>query len=172
EAGRMAVTIRFSDGIEVQVLPAFRSGDVFHIPNPENTRWVTTCPTRVSSQLTEVNQRLSGKVVPVIKLAKAICYANDIDVKSYHLENMALQAFSSYTGQQTLSPMLKHLFNQAKSLVLQPMSDPCGQSADITSGLSSNDRARLARKFRDVENDIGMAMSTTSLVPWNDLFEG
>lgn len=172
QRGKMAATIRFSDGIEIQVLPAYRDGDGFYIPNPADSRWVRTCPTRVANQLTGLNQQLSGKVVPVIKLAKAICYAKGIEIKSYHLENIALQAFSVYTGQKTQSQMLKHLFNQAKTLVLLPMSDPCGQSADITSNLTSNERTKLAKGFSKLENSIETAMTSSSLEPWNDLFQG
>lgn len=132
ETGQMAVTIKFSDGIEVQVLPAYRQGDGFHIPNAENSGWVKTCPSIVANRLTDLNKRLSGQVVPVIKLAKAICNAQGVAVKSYHLENMALQAFEAYSGQTDLPQMLEHLFSQAKSLCHRPMSDPCGQSSDIT----------------------------------------
>ncbi|MCB9452378.1 MAG: nucleotidyltransferase [Anaerolineaceae bacterium] len=172
ETGAMAVTIHFTDGIEIQVLPAYRQGnEVFSIPNPTTSGWVRTCPANVATQLTNLNQRLSNNVVPVIKLAKAICYSQGIEVKSYHLENMALQAFSNYTGLQTHSQMLRHLFNQAKTLCLHVMSDPCGQSADVSGNLSSRERSKMARDFNSVETAIGDAMSTRSLDPWQRLFE-
>jgi hypothetical protein len=169
EVGQMAVTIKFSDGIEMQVVPAFRSGSDFLVPDRHSNGWVRTCPTKVSDQITETNKATSGKLVPTIKLAKALCNKEGIDVKSYHLENMALQAFNGYAGKHTLPHMLEHFFNRAKALATQSISDPCGQSADITSHLNDQQRKDLARKFRSVEAKISHAIQSGSATDWEDL---
>jgi len=169
--GKMAVTVRFSDEVEVQVLPAFRHQDGYRISDPEGKGWITTYPNRFARQLTQANQRLSGNVIPTIKLAKAICKAQHVDVKSYHLENLALRAFEHYTGPKTLPSMLRHLFEQAKSLCLKPTRDLTGQSDYVDDRLSITSRQTLARGFRRIEQDLASAMSSTSLEPWEELFK-
>jgi hypothetical protein len=169
--GRMAVTINFSDGIEIQVLPAYRDKDSFYIPNPSKGDWVQTCPAQVSELLTTANQRLSNQLVPLIKLVKSICYSRDVPVKSYHIENMALKIFDGYDGPKTLVRMLKQFFNQAKGLCASPMRDPCGQSADVSGDLSQTDRTRMASEFNRIEERIDRGMSSQSIDAWKELFK-
>lgn len=170
-AGKMAVTIKLSDGTEVQILPAFKYRDGYRISDPKGSGWITTFPKRFAKQLTEVNQRLSGNVVPVVKLAKEICDARHIDVKSYHLENMALQAFKQYTGPATLPRMLHHLFQQAQSHCLSPIEDVTGQSKYVDEGISLISRQTLAKSFRAVEREIESAINSKSLEPWKKLWQ-
>ena len=171
-AGLVAVTATdVSDGVEVQVLPAFRYGDGYRVPDPQGTGWIQTFPKRFAHQLTRVNQRLSGNVVPVIKLAKEMCAAKGVDVKSYHLENMALRAFQHYTGPTTLPAMLRHYFQQARNLCQQPIRDLSGQSTYVDEGLAIISRQALAQRFGAVERDVESAMASTSLDPWQGLFE-
>lgn len=170
DPGKMAVTVTFSDGIEVQVLPAYRHGDGYKIPDPSSSGWVTTYPTRFARQLTDVNQRLSGQVVPTIKLAKKICASQAVDVNSYHLENIAVASFNHYTGERTLSRMLQHLFNQAKKLCLTPIPDPCGQSQDVAGNISAGERQQIAKGMNRIEGKISRALASASTSAWDDLF--
>lgn len=170
ELGRMAVTLKFSDGIEVQVLPAFRYRDGYRIPDPRSQGWIKTFPKRFARQMTEVNSKNSKLVVPTVKLARDICRAKNINVESYHLENMAVNAFNQYTGKKTLPRMLEHLFGKSKSMCLSPIRDPSGQSKYVDEGLSSSARHQLARDFRSVEREIQSAMRSRSLTSWGDLF--
>ena len=70
KVGDMAVTITYSDGQEIQLLPAIRSGEGYKIPKHRGNEWSNVIrPDRFASKLTEVNQRNNGNVVPVIKIA-------------------------------------------------------------------------------------------------------
>lgn len=169
--GKMAVTIRFSDGTEVQVLPAYRVGDGYLIADPNSKGWIPTHPTRFARQLTRVNKQNANNVVPMIKLAKYLCAAQGIEAKSYHLENMAVRAFERYTASRTLPHMLKHFFNQAKAYVLQKMPDPGGQSSDVSNYLTPDGRVQLAKQFQRVERQLDRAMRSSSIEPWQTLFE-
>lgn len=168
--GKMSVIVRFSDGVEMQILPAFRYQDGHQIPDPNGKGWIKTFPNRFAQELTSVNQKQSGQVIPIIKLTKSICSANNIDVKSYHLENMALKAFEYYPGDKTLPRMLKHFVNKAKSLCLQPIPDRSGQSKYVDEYLSNTKRERMARDFAKVETKIDEAMKSKSLEKWQRLF--
>ena len=170
-SGVMAVTVEFSDGLQVQVLPAFRYRDGYRIPDPNGKGWISTYPKQFSRELTSINQKQSGQVVPTIKLIKSICDANDVKVSSYHVSNMAVNVFKHYAGPMTRQKMLQHFFNQAKSLCLRPTVDPSRQTQYIDGDLSSSERKRMARNFAQIENKIKKATESPSLDTWKDIFK-
>ena len=151
-SGVMAVSVEFSDGL-VQVLPAFRYRDGYRIPDPNGESWILTYPKRFARELTSVNQGQSRKVVPTIKLIKSICDANNIEVSSYHVSNLALNAFKRYTGTKTYPKMLQHFFNQAKTSCWKPTPDPSGQTKYIDGDLSKSDRKPYGKGFRSGGNE-------------------
>ncbi|MBK8024158.1 MAG: hypothetical protein IPK19_22675 [Chloroflexi bacterium] len=170
ETGRMAVTVHFSDGIEIQVLPAFRVGsDRFKIPDPNSTGWVETCPTAFAKKLTDANRQHNNLVVPIIKVAKHLCDKHNVPVSSYHLENTIVESLSHYSGRVNQHEMLQHVVNQAKSQVLNRIPDPCGQSSDVAGDISAGERATLASRFRILEQKIVSANSSSSSDEWETL---
>lgn len=170
-SGVMAVTVEFSDGLQVQVLPAFRYRDGYRIPDPNGKGWISTYPNRFSRELTSINQKQSRQVVPTIKLIKSICDANNVKVSSYHVSNMAVNVFKHYAGPMTQQKMLQHFFNKAKSLCLRPTVDPSGQTQYIDGDLSSSERKRMAGNFAHIENKIRKATESPSLDKWKDIFK-
>ena len=170
-SGMMAVTVAFSDGLNVQILPAFRHRDGFRIPDPDGNGWILTYPKRFARELTSNNEKLSNQLVPAIKLIKSICDTNDIGVSSYHLSNLALNAFKYYPGSKTLPKMLPHFFNQAKALCLQRTPDPSEQNKYVDADLSKSDRTQLARDFARVEKKIEGAIESHSLDELEKLFK-
>ncbi len=170
-SGVMAVTVEFSDGLQVQVLPAFRYRDGYRIPDPNGKGWISTYPKRFSRELTSINQKQSRQVVPTIKLIKSICDANDVKVSSYHVSNMAVNVFKHYAGPMTQQKMLQHFFNKAKSLCLRPTIDPSRQTQYIDGDLSSSERKRMAGNFAEIENKIKQATESSSLDTWKDIFK-
>lgn len=170
-SGVMAVTVEFSDGLKVQVLPAFRYQEGYRIPDPNGKGWIRTYPKRFARELTSVNKEQSGQVVPTIKLIKSICDANNIEVSSYHVSNLALKTFKGYTGPKTCQKMLQHFFNKAKTLCTKPISDPSGQTKYVDGDLSKDDRTRMAKAFSQMEEKVNEAMKSTSLDKWEDIFK-
>lgn len=103
-AGDMAVTVKFADGIEIQVLPAIRrrSGGV-RIADPERGRWSDVVnPDRFAQKLTKINRANRRRAIPVIKLAKALAaqvIQNEQEkISGYHMESLGIEAFSNYQG--------------------------------------------------------------------------
>ena len=170
-SGVMAVTVEFSDGLKVQILPAFRYREGYQIPDPEGKGWISTYPKHFAQELTSVNQKQSRQVVPSIKLIKSICDANNIELSSYHVSNLALKTFKGYTGPKTCQKMLQHFFNQAKTLCLQRTPDPSGQTKYVDGDLSKTDRIRIAKAFAQMEAKVNEAMKSTSLNKWKDIFK-
>ena len=67
--GDMAVTIKYSDGIAIQILPAIRTKSGVRIADPGTKQWSNVVhPERFAQKLTQVNQANGGRVIPTVKL--------------------------------------------------------------------------------------------------------
>ena len=155
-AGNLAVTVEYADGTEIQVLPAIRrSGGGVRIANPGNNGWSNVAQiNEFARRLTEVNQAKGSRVVPTIKLAKAIadCYIRQPSRKitGYHMEALAIQAFTNYGGELDPKSMLVHLFGYSIGAVMTPITDPTGQSRYVDEPLgppNSHPRQRASTYF-------------------------
>ena len=107
-AGNLAVTVSYSDRIEIQILPAIRTNtDGVRIAEPGSTKWSNVAqPDDFARKLAEVNTERDGRVVPTIKLAKAMadCFITrpSRKISGYHMESLAIEAFRDYQGPSTL----------------------------------------------------------------------
>ena len=88
------------------------------------------------------------KVIPVIKLAKAIIsnLPEKLQISGYHAEALAVKAFNKYSGDYQLGAMLRHYFTQASRYVKRPISDETGQSYHLDDDLGANNS--LERRMR------------------------
>jgi hypothetical protein len=130
--GNLAVSLR-KEGMEIQVLPAVREEGKTHIPSARGDRWSNINPEGFFRKLTETNQKLGGKVVPVIKLAKIINSQQPeaLQLTGYHVESLAIESFKTYSGQLNPKAMLEHFFDTSRALVLAPIRDKTGQSVHV-----------------------------------------
>ena len=148
-AGNLAVTVNYADGMEIQVLPAIRtnSGGI-RIAELGSTTWSNVVqPENFARKLTEVNQARNGRVVPVIKLAKAMadCFITrqDWKISGFHMESLAIDAFRNYQGPQDPKSMLNHLLTHSLTAVMRPITNSTGQSRYVDEYLGAADsRAR------------------------------
>ena len=133
-AGNLAVTVRYAKGTEIQLLPAIRTRtDGIRIAEPGSTQWSNVArPDDFAEKLAEVNTARNGRVVPIIKLAKAMldCFITHEDrkIKGYHMESLAIDAFKDYQGPLDPKNMLIHLLGHAMDAVKSPITDSTGQS--------------------------------------------
>ena len=133
-AGNLAVTVKYRDGMEIQLLPAIKQEGQLKIPSSrDNTQWSAINPEKFHAGLTKYNNLCDKKLVPTIKLAKAIIglLPDAHQLSGYHVESLAIDAFKNYTGTKTPSVMLPHFFKHAKERVLGPMTDSTGQSIHV-----------------------------------------
>ena len=136
-AGNLAVTVNYSDGTEIQILPAIRtnSGGV-RIADPGSTQWSNVArPDDFAEKLAKVNAARNGRVVPIIKLAKAMadCFITRPGRKmsGYHMESLAIDAFKDYQGPLDPKTMLVHLLGHSIESVKNPIVDSTGQSRHV-----------------------------------------
>jgi hypothetical protein len=172
--GNLAVTIRFNDS-EIQLLPAVSCDDHVKIANRTGTDWSKIRPRRFTDALTRVNQEQGRKVIPVIKLAKAIIdtLPEKQKISGYHAESLAIEAFKAYQGSRELKPMLKSYFEQASSLVRQPIRDKTGQSVHVDDYLgptNSLERRIVSDAFSRISRRMRNADNAASIDEWGKLF--
>jgi hypothetical protein len=173
--GRMAVTVRYRDGDEIQLVPAIeRLQNRIAVADASGRSWSDSVdPRAFTRQLTETNQRQGGMVVPIIKLAKAI-FDNRLGGNTpsgYHVEALAVAAFHNYDGPRTHKAMLSHFLTSAANGVLRPSADPTGQSTNVDAGLGAAGSEARRALSRQVENIARIAERATSLSQWRELLE-
>ncbi len=135
-SGNLAVTIDYSDGTEIQILPAIRTRSGVRIAEPGSTSWSNIVqPDKFAVKLAEVNTARYGRVVPTIKFAKAIadCFVRrpSRKITGYHMEALAIEAFGNYRGPLDPKALLVHLFGNSIEAVMTPIADSTGQSTCV-----------------------------------------
>ena len=176
-AGDLAVTVEYSDGMQIQLLPALKTATGIKIPALKTKDWSEIVrPKRFSETLTKRNIECGNKLIPTIKLAKVI---NDKlpeqqQLTGYHIESMAIEAFSGYAGTNTTSSMLPHFFEKAATLVLSPLKDKTGQSRrvdDYLGSANSPERHRVGHLLNRICRRMRNATASGSLEQWEALFD-
>lgn len=173
--GKLAVTVRYKDGTEIQLLPAVRKGDGYKIPSQKTGEWSNIIrPDKFASRLTEVNQSCNSKVIPVIKLVKRINsqLPEDQQLSGYHIESLAIEAFKSYpdSKEKTTKEMLKYFFEKAKNDVRSPIKDKTGQSIHVDDYLGAEDsraRMRISYTLDRVHRKMKNADELESIEEWD-----
>lgn len=148
--GKLAVTVTFSDGEEIQLLPAIKRNEGYKIPGQEGKNWSKVIrPDKFASKLTDVNQKCGGKVIPVIKLVKGIMsqIPEDQQLSGYHIESAAIEIFKSYPESEPrkTKTMLSYFFEHAKDVVKKPIKDKTNQSIHVDDDLGSENSPQRMR---------------------------
>ena len=174
QEGNLAVTVTVN-GKTIQLLPALRSRGGVRIASSDGTRWSRVNPQAFAKALTETNLALGGKVVPCIKLIKAIVSTlpEKRQITGYHAESMAIKVFRGYTGPRTTKGMLRHFFDRAAQVIKEPIRDASGQSVHVDEyldGANSLKRRIVADAFDGIGRRIRNADGAISTDRWRELF--
>ena len=173
DKGTLAVTIRYADGAEVQLLPAVREGRGVKIPDASGEGWKRTDPHAFQRELSRQNQRLNSALIPTIKLVKSLI--SDLPkqqrLSGYHLESLALDAVKGYRGPSTPKALLDRVLTHSESRVRTPIRDVTGQSrnADEYLGVrNSAQRKLVSQALGGIRRRLNAA---TSVAQWQAMFE-
>ena len=175
--GALAVTVKFSDGEKIQLLPAVRKYSGYRIADPSGTMWSNVIrPDMFAKKLTHVNQNCGGKVVPTIKLAKDIVsqLPEDQRLKGYHIESIAIEVFKSYQGPYTNKVALRYFFENAKDVVRKKIIDKTNQSVHVDDYLGpdhSIKRMRISYALDRIGRRMKNADEVGSVDEWNSIVE-
>lgn len=172
--GALAVTLTYK-GKTIQLLPALRDGERFKIASYDGKSWSRIDPVGFAEALTRTNKAMDGKLVPCIKLAKAIIATlpEQRQLKSYHTESLAIQVFKKYGGPKTPKAMIRHFFENAPDRVMQPIKDSSGQSVYVDEYLgqaNSLERRIVADALGRIARKIRNADGARSYEGWKELF--
>lgn len=173
--GKLAVTVGYADKTEIQILPAIRTASGFRIADPGSTGWSNVVhPERFVDTLTRVNNAKGGRVVPVIKFAKALadCFITQEDrrLKGYHMESLAVAAFNGYNGKLDSRSMLSHFLAYSTRAVLSPIPDPTEQTPYVDEYLGpANSKLRKGVSNQLVQI-LGKVNSCETKAEFNALF--
>jgi hypothetical protein len=174
--GKMAVSITYPDNMVIQLLPALRTKAGLKVPSVRRLGWSDIDPDGFRQALTNVNDQCGGKLVPTIKLAKAVIanMPKKYRLTGYHVESLAIAVFKGYEGKKTTETMLPLFFERARSLVLAPIRDSTGQSVHVDEYLGQENSAqrqnvshllwRLAKRMRN-------ASAGKSKAQWEAVFD-
>ena len=173
--GRMAVSITYPDSMVIQLLPALRTETGVKVPSAQHEGWSDIDPDGFRQALTYHNEACGGKLVPTIKLAKAVIgnMPEQYRLTGYHVESLAIAAFKGYEGKKTTETMLPLLFERAKGLVLAPIRDSTGQSVHVDEYLgpeSSPLRQNVSHLLGGIAKRMRNASSGKSRAQWEAVF--
>jgi predicted nucleotidyltransferase len=174
EIGKIAITIHFADGNIIQLLPAVKSGDEFKISNSNGDKWSKINPRNFTNKLTETNKKNSNKIIPTIKIVKAInsYLPKSKQLTGYHIESLVIEAFKAYSGEKNIKKMLQHFFESAKNLVKSPIKDKSGQSVYVDEYLgrkNSIDRRQISIVLDRISKRMKNANSSASVEQWMEI---
>jgi len=174
EIGKIAITIRFADGKIIQLLPAVKSADGFKISSANGDKWSKIKPRNFTNKLTETNKKNNDKMIPTIKVVKAInsYFPKSKQLTGYHIESLAIEAFKAYSGENNIKKMLQHFFESAKDLVKSPIKDKSGQSVNVDGYLgrkNSIGRKQISIILDRISRRMKNANSSASVEQWMEI---
>jgi len=175
KVGNLAVTLTYSDGVEIQVLPALQTKTGIKISSKNGEEWSKVIkPDQFATNLTDVNQKNNGAVVPTIKLFKALnsTLPEETQLSGYHIESIAIEAFKEYEGRKTYKSMLMHLTEYAIEAVNKQIKDKTGQSINVDDYLGdegSLERRKVNAELYRLYIKLKIADEQTSIEKWKDI---
>ena len=104
--------------------------DNYEMPNGANG-WMISSPDTHNTFVKQVDDKLSGKVKPLIRFVKAWKYFNEVPISSFYLE-MFVATYASTEQSIVYHIDLKNCFALLKKVNLSPISDPTGISANLS----------------------------------------
>ena len=172
--GKIAVTLSYPFGAEIQLVPAVRVKDKLHVPSWRSDKWSKINPESFTRGLTKRNEEVNGKLIPTIKLAKAINakLPDTQQLTGYHIESLAISAFRGYDGPKTVARMLPEFFRKIPQLLHSAIKDKTGQSVHVDQylgGRGSPERLERAHVFRRIGRRMGNATAARSLDQWRSI---
>lgn len=176
--GKLAITINFKSGFEVQVLPALKTSTGIKIPSSyRDDAWSQIIqPKKFVESLRYVNMKTSGKLVPVIKLAKSIIssFPEQRRLSGYHVEALAVEIFSGYSGEKTPKAMIKHFFTEGSKNVLSTIMDKTKQTTHVDEYLgdpNSIPRKMVSDSMRTIARKMQNADGSKDLRVWEEILK-
>lgn len=166
------------------IVPAFLTkaesdGRTYYLIPDGNGKWKKTDPRIDAKRATDVNQKLEGKLLKIIRMIK---YWNKNgampSIPSYLLENIALNYFDGVTKIYTTQSALKDFFVNLQSAIYCSCPDPKGIQGDLNQldWATKNKIAEAAKKAaQHAQNAINFTIDRdheSAINEWISVFRG
>jgi hypothetical protein len=140
-----AIRVFFKTGGHVDVAPVFvqsTTDDVYLLPSGDGS-WIRTAPFVANKWFADKNAALGYNLAPLVRALKKWNAAHSKRLRSFHLETMAGNTFSSLNSNRRTG--LQKFFEWAGSHL--DVSDPGRQSGLLSGYLSYNARTEVKQSF-------------------------
>jgi len=109
---RPCVTVFLSDK-NFDVLPSLKIAGAHYIPNEDLTGWIFTDPETHTTQLNDIHAKRGYKVKAIVKAVKYWKRENNINIPSFHVEEIAINVFN-YNDFKNLEEGIRIWFENAE----------------------------------------------------------
>ena len=138
------------------------------VPSWQRDTWSAIDPQKFTDALTKRNAACGQRLVPTIKLAKAInaTLPEDKRLTGYHIESLAIAGFRGYQGSTVLGTMLSHFLKSIPGLLHSPITDRTGQSVHVDEYLGpagNREREVRAHIFDRLSKRLDTALAAGSI---------
>jgi hypothetical protein len=140
-----AIRLFFKTGGHVDIAPVFiqsNTDDVYLLPSGDGS-WIRTAPFVANKWFTDKNAELAYNLAPLVRLLKKWNKAHSKRLRSFHLETIAGNTFSSLNANRRTG--LQKFFEWAGNHL--DVSDPGRQSGLLSDYLSYNARTEIKQSF-------------------------
>ncbi len=167
ETGRRSVTIEFEKNyypeehegkvLSIDAVPAFESGkNEYEIPDKATGTWIKTNPETHHQHSTAKNKELSGRWVPLVKMAKGWNRANRKPVKPSFLvevmaEDLVEAPFSNYPDE------IRNLFAAMEANIGQTWPDPAGLGPPVSDQMTPELVASARKALQEAQRKASLA---------------
>lgn len=177
----MAVTVRFSDGHQVDVVPAlfdsFRETHPVYLMPDGMGGWMQTAPSLHDQYIQKANSISGGKLRYVAQMMKywRACRSPQIPISSFHLE-MLLAQEGTCRGVKSYAACLRDTFRVLAARSCRDLQDPLGISGYIPAARTDNQREIASASIASSRNHVNSAVeleavdSGESIRQWNLVF--
>lgn len=150
-----AVRLFYKSAPHVDIVPVFEySTGGYGLPNGSGG-WLTTDPDVHDDYMSRRNNELSSRLKPLVRMLKRWNNQHSRYLKSFHLEVMAANVFTSLGGDSRDACEKFFLWGQS-SLSVQ---DPAGHSGDLSVYLTSNNRQSAISNLKSAHERAAKANS-------------
>lgn len=160
---RPCITIELSK-LKIDVLPSLREHGALHIPNESLTGWIFTNPKTHTSMLDDVNNLRNGKVKNIIKAVKSWKKQNDYKIPSFHIEEIAISIFNTYSF-SNLEEGIRKWFEYARYYIEKDRFNAENQYNAVLKAINA-----VADKLSDAKSKLDGKKEAEAVKIWHDIF--
>lgn len=173
-------TFGSSTSERTEIVPATFAGiangyEIYDIPNM-NGGWTQTNPLAYNDIIKNQNERLSKKVIPLIRYIKAWKYYSTVPISSFYFE-MAVAEYTSKKQNVVYTEDIENILNILLNNKLSPLTDPTGISDLILPCKTEKQKQEAIAKLDLGRTKAKMAIEAETrgeldraLVLWNNFY--